>query len=1026
MFSPRTTHTHSSLLMLVLISLALGGGNEAVVAANASSSLASYQSDQNLVLGDPVERSIAGGDVHRYRIALSAGEFARIIVEQRGVAVVSAILTSNGEKLIEADNAGRESLSLFANAEPGQLLEYTVEVRARQQSAPAGKYTIRIEQQRAVRPQDQDRIAAEKLVWEGAQLSRRQQRESLRQAVEKYQAALPLWRTLQEKRDEALTLYLLALAEQDAGENQMALESYQQALDLSAAERDQERQYLVLNALGTLYFALGEPGKAIECYTQSLLFSQGQTDRMLETSLLANLGVAYKALGDNSSARDYYQRALLSARASGDQAMEAAVLTNLARLYDLMGDKTNSFATNQQVLSVWRALGNLDGEITTLKNLGGLAESEGRIKESLDYLNSALALCQTLGDSLREAYIRGDLARVARSGGALDDSRKQIEQTLTIIESMRGQLLNPDLRASFAAANRRYYEFYVDLLMQQPRASSERAGKPNPENTAAALRISESSHARTLSDLIAEARVDIRQGVDAELLERERTLAKTLAVKKAERMALVRKKASSAEIELLDREVLTHSAAYQQVEAEIKRSSPRYATLVHPEPVGLAEIQQRLLDPETLLLEYALGEQRSYLWVVSQTDLRSYTLPGRAVIEEQARQYYDRLTARGESVKFEKPEQKQTRIALADRELRRAASALSQTLFGQAAGLLGQKRLLVVGDGMLNYIPFGALPEPSAARRKVRTSHSAAQSETPLLVSHEVVNLPSASVLAELRRESPSRRKASSELAIIADPVFSQNDARFSLSRNRSLPPNSFPNSLSAGSASSNQASPDQANSLSLTDMLAVTLRTGGERDAQNLSRLAASRKEAEGIARFAPESRTLLALDFQAKRELVTGGQLSQYRLLHFATHGLLNSQVPELSGLVFSLVDENGQPQPGVLRLNDIYNLRLAADLVVLSACRTGLGKEVKGEGAIGLPRGFMYAGVPRIISSLWSVDDQATAELMTQFYREMLTGGKTAAAALRAAQVALWKENKWKAPYYWAGFILQGEPK
>ena len=184
--------------------------------------------------------------------------------------------------------------------------------------------------------------------------------------------------------------------------------------------------------------------------------------------------------------------------------------------------------------------------------------------------------------------------------------------------------------------------------------------------------------------------------------------------------------------------------------------------------------------------------------------------------------------------------------------------------------------------------------------------------------------------------------------------------------------------------------------------------------------------RHGERIARFVPEDRRLTALDFDASRELLTSGKLDQYRLLHFATHGMLNSRTPELSGLVFSLVDGNGQRQTGVLRLNDIYNLKLSADLVVLSACRTGLGKEVSGEGAVSLARGFMYAGAPRVISSLWAVNDLAASELMERFYQQMLVGSKTPAAALRAAQLALWKEKRWQSPYFWAGFVLQGEPK
>ncbi|MEP7340695.1 MAG: CHAT domain-containing tetratricopeptide repeat protein [Acidobacteriota bacterium] len=1008
-------------LTLCLFLVSLTTQNLAAFSRNKPQSIQSgAQYAQKLQFGEAIERDITGGEVHHYKFSLENGQYLRLAVEQRGVDVVTSLLGADGEPLIVTDSAGKETLSVIAS----ETTVYHVVVRARQRNAGDGRYVIRIEERHHATPLDEIRINAEKLMAEGMQLSQRPDKENLRQAGDNYQTALSLWRKLEDRREEARALYLIALVRQDSGETQAALESYQQSLELSRAEGDREREHLALSALGTLYFALGDKRKAIDCYSQSLSFSQAQSNRTLETSLLVNLGVAYKSLGDHARALDFYQRALPSARAMGDQEMEAAVLTNLARLYDLTGDKQNSFVTNQQVLSLWRALGNLNGEVTTLKNLGTLAEAEERLPESLKYLNQALKLSQTLGDSMREAHIRGDLARVERAAGSFDNSRAQIEQALTILESTRGQLLNSDLRASFTAANRRYYEFYVDLLMrqQQLRSSNEEAGRliPNrfPDYAAEALRVSESARARALSDLIAEAQLDIQQGVDAEMLSRERRLTLTLTAKKAEHTALVRKKAPAAEIALLEREILALGVACDQAKTEIKRASPQYASLVYPEPIGLPEIQRQLLDCDTLLLEYALGEERSYLWVASHDDLHSFTLPGRAEIEAQARRYYELLTARCETVKFEKPGQKQVRIAQAESELSGVASALSQLLLGAAADLLEQKRLLIVGDGMLNYIPFGALPEPAPERKgeKERGGEIFARPIAPsLVVSHEIVNLPSASVLASMRRDVPSRRQATSGLAVIADPVFSQNDARLLLGNNTST----------SQSASDRIAAFLPSNN-AVTESLAGMLRTGSERDAQGMSRLLASRQEAEGIARLAPGGRRLVALDFNASRDLVTSGALSQYRYLHFATHGLLNSQTPELSGLVFSLVDEKGRLQKGVLRLNDIYNLRLAADLVVLSACRTGLGKEVRGEGAIGLPRGFMYAGVRRVISSLWAVDDAATAELMTHFYREMLAGQKTPAAALRAAQLALLKEKKWQEPYFWAGFVLQGEPK
>jgi CHAT domain-containing protein len=208
---------------------------------------------------------------------------------------------------------------------------------------------------------------------------------------------------------------------------------------------------------------------------------------------------------------------------------------------------------------------------------------------------------------------------------------------------------------------------------------------------------------------------------------------------------------------------------------------------------------------------------------------------------------------------------------------------------------------------------------------------------------------------------------------------------------------------------------------------LTRAIRTMNFSDARaGFTRLPFSRYEAESIIALTPKVTGLKATDFNASRALAMSRQLSQYRIVHFATHGLLNSERPELSGLVFSLVDREGKQQDGFLRLHEIYNLQLNADLVVLSACETGLGKEIKGEGLIGLTRGFMYSGAPRVVASLWNVDDFATAELMKLFYQRMLKDGLPAGAALRASQLELSRQKRWASPYFWAGFVLHGEWK
>ncbi|HEX8183324.1 MAG TPA: CHAT domain-containing protein [Blastocatellia bacterium] len=432
---------------------------------------------------------------------------------------------------------------------------------------------------------------------------------------------------------------------------------------------------------------------------------------------------------------------------------------------------------------------------------------------------------------------------------------------------------------------------------------------------------------------------------------------------------------------------------HEQVQARIRQTSPRYGALVQPVPLTLKQIQSEVLDPETLLLEYALGEEKSFLWAVMPTSIKSFELPKHSEIESAARHVYEILSSRNRTVAKETPEQRRKRIEEADAEYAKASLALSKMLLGPVAAELKGKRLVIVGEGMLQYTAFAALPVPDAPPLVV---------SPPLVADHEIISLPSASALAVMRRETAVRKTPDKTVAVLAAPVFDITDPRIGLSRKGRAP------------------------AVEATASASEVKRSAAESGLQDFVRLRFSRQEADQIMRLAPEGKRLEAVDFTASHASATSPDLAQYSIIHFATHGLINNQHPELSGVVLSLVDEYGHPQNGFLRLYDIYNLKLQADLVVLSACQTALGKQIKGEGLVGLTRGFMYAGAPRVVASLWQVDDRATAQLMGRFYEAMLGQGPRPAAALRAAQVSMMKDKRWQGPYYWAAFTLQGEWK
>ena len=261
-----------------------------------------------------------------------------------------------------------------------------------------------------------------------------------------------------------------------------------------------------------------------------------------------------------------------------------------------------------------------------------------------------------------------------------------------------------------------------------------------------------------------------------------------------------------------------------------------------------------------------------------------------------------------------------------------------------------------------------------------------------MLMEHEIVGLPSASVLGALRDETRHREPAAGGVAVIADPVFEADDPRLRGAAER-------------------------------RGVQQAGLR-GRDGSTTSVPRLAATRQEADAIVAAAPPGTVMKAIDFDASRATAMNGSLSRYRILHFATHGVFNNDQPGLSGIMLSMFDGRGEAQDGFLRLHDIYNLNVPAELVVLSACNTALGKSIKGEGLVGIVRGFMYAGAKRVVASHWKVDDEATGELMARFYEAMFRENQSPAAALRQAQLSIRQHERWQSPFYWAAFVLQGE--
>ena len=780
------------------------------------------------------------------------------------------------------------------------------------------------------------------------------------QALDYYARALVEWRRAGDRSGEAATLHNIANAHENVGDIQTALDFYRQALPLHRAASYRIGEANTLNNIGRLYANLGDPDQALAYFLQALPIHQAVGNRSAEAAVLTNIGVAYAALGDPHKALPFHERALPIRRAVGDRAGEAATLVDIGRLQASLGHREDARDFYTRALALYTVVGTPRGEGLAMTHLGLLNASTGDNADAILLFDKAAALFGAAGDRASEAYALYGRAASERTLARLDAARTDIDAAMTMVESLRTKMASPDLRSAYFASVRPYYELAIDLRMRLDRE------RPGRGYDAEALQTSERAHARELLDLLTESQGDIREGVEPALLARELAARHLLNARAARQARVLGGQTSSADPVALAKQLATAEAELDEAQAAIRVHSPRYAALTHPSPLTLAEMQTQL-DADTLLLEYAEGDDSSYLWVVATDGVASYRLPPRARIDSAARAFYDQL-----------------RNPDASAAARHASGeALAALVLAPAAPLLAHHRLVIVADGALQYVPFGALPAPGSP------------TAVPLVVDHEMVSLASLSALAVLRAGVAARMRAPRTLAIIADPVFSANDTRVVAS---AVP--------------------------ATTPTVTRSADDGWDSDF-HLSRLIGSRREAAALMQLVRAGERTQTFDFDANRQAATSAALGQYRIVHFATHGLLNTRHPELSGIVLSLVDRRGAPVDGFLRLHDIFNLHLPADLVVLSACQTALGRDVRGEGLVGLTSGFMYAGAARVVASAWKVDDRATAELMRRFYAAMFGARHFApSAALRQAQLSLQREPAWSSPYYWAAFTLQGE--
>lgn len=739
---------------------------------------------------------------------------------------------------------------------------------------------------------------------------------------------------------------------QQTGEFQRALDSYFAALPAMRAT-DRRSEAVVLGNIALIYASLGEYRKAESWLERSLPLLSAPKDRVSRAVALMNLG-RVRALGGNlSGALGPLERALTLASGAANPRTRADVLNNLGQLLYKKGDARGARPLLAEAVGIYRSIHDTRGLASATHYSGLTLARSGELEGALASLRESLQLRLSahLDDDAVATLI--EIARIDRRRSNTAAAREELERAMKTIEKLRVNVDSPDLRATWFASRRAVYEEMLDLLFDSQPVDNAQA------LSAQSLEVAERARSRSWMDELGGKRYEALRMASPELAARERRLTHSLTFKSGQLARLPSTAEAAPKRAALSGEVEDLELQYESLAGEIAaKGSPTFA--IASSPLSARAIGE-LLDGRTILLEFALGEAHSYLWVVTPREVKWFRLPPRAALERLARPVAALAGLR------------RGRLATPELQARydAAIAGLSRALLSPVAGLIGDKRIMVSPDGILHYVPFAALPSP-------------ARPGMPFGIANEISGIPSASVLAALRSAPLVRYDGGFKIALFADPVF-PGDPRIARS---------------------------------------IKEREKKDYGAM-LARLPFSLREADYIGGAAQGATVLWRVGFAATKKTLADDSVRRSTVVHFATHTRIDNTRPELSGIFLSQVDRNGSPQDGLLSLYEIYDLNLPVELAVLSGCATGLGRAVPGDGFVGLTKAFFYAGAARVLVSLWPVDDEGTALFMRAFYSDLLKPGlPSPVRALRAAREALWRNPRWKDPAYWSGFSLEGE--
>lgn len=744
-----------------------------------------------------------------------------------------------------------------------------------------------------------------------------------------------------------------------------ALQSYERSADLN--ERLGRRSHMIdaLLTLGTLALDLRRPEDAETYNTRALHAAQSAEDTARESQALRELGAVFHRRHDYPRAEEHFRRALavaeqLDAGPTRTQALAAARF-RLGNALLAQGRPQDAVVEFTAALESQRAARNRVEEALTLRELGAARGHLGETASALEDLSTALDLSREYGDPLRVLW---SLYRLAEVQATVDPRQalKTIEEATLIGQRVRSRLSSDPLRAGFAEGPRRLYELWVDLLA----AAGDEVG---------AFAASEEGRARALLDLLTEAGVELSLDVAPELRAELRRLDDRIAWLQNELRDANTAGRDEPRAATLRADLERAEQAWWRLDATIRTGSPRYTELSAPQIVKAEDIQGGLPRGRAML-EYWLGSEHAYVFVLTPETFTLVTLPPTPEIDAQVTALRSALLA------LEPPAAFGQRAYEFYRKLVEPALAAARSA-GEPVS-----ELVIVPDGALHLIPFEALittvPQPGDRFEDLAY----------LLRDASISYVPSATVLTSLERgvrRSDAGTEARSEPPLqflaFADPRYDR------------------PLALDCPELGGDPV----GGALSESPMRS-----------RPLGRLAGSRVEVRSIERlYGHRGRVCLGSEASEER-IKTDPAVAEAERIHLAVHGMICESFPERSGLVFAL---DGGREDGILQIREIFALRLSADLVVLSACDTGVGRLVSGEGVVGLARAFFHAGAPSLVVSLWQVSDRSSARLMASFY-EHLDRGEDKAVALQRSRLALIEAGgPSAAPFYWAPFVVQG---